>query len=248
MKRLFLIAGAAAVLMSAGCNRTSEPAARGGSDSAPDSRTFEQALKAQPQNLAASYLEAEYTLREIELGRAQLAGLSQNWSISTTFDGRPAVINASNADTYAGAFSERRAAYAAAIEKRGYPKIAGTYTARENEACKATGSNAVLLLAGNMGLSDEITITQDGFRVILTNRPVPGAQGNEFSHPGAVVESVIFVQDAATSDIRYLGSVSKSGIDLRPWVESIRESAPADPIFNPNWNALSQCLINLRPR
>lgn len=209
---------------------------------APRGPLFERALKVPPQDLAASYLTVD--------GMALWTDFAcKGGNIHTMFDGRPVVIDASNAERYARAYSERRAAYAAAIEKRGFPKIAGTYSARTNSACSEVRAGAILPGVGQEGLPSEITVTQDGFKIALAQGLGSDIQGATLSHPGTVVESSIVVTDAMASDFIYVGSVKQDEIELRPWVEQIQASQSNYPApFKPNRQALSRCVISLKLR
>lgn len=196
----------------------------------------DQALGAPPEYLASGYLAVAAYLPMVELARTGAK--------VTVPDG---TIDASNVETYAATYTERLRTYEAAIEQRGYQKIAGTYSADATGACKAAGSMLAPLVA--MGMAKEITMTQDGFKVELTQSFSVEGRDGKIAHHGVIVESALVVADAMASDFTFLGNVRQDEIELRPWVAYIQQTfSRYPPGFppRPNWEALSKCTLTLK--
>lgn len=227
MKRLFLFA-----LVAIGLGAPSGPAS---TKEGPERVTLEQVLEASPENLANGYLSADYVL--------SVLGYARGGATVHTPEG---TIDSSNVETYRAAFEERRAVYATAIKQRGYRKIAGTYSASATDECKAAGSMLAPLVVA--GMAEELTITQELFKLKLTQSfSVKGRDGT-IPHDGIIVESVLVVADATAPDFTFLGTVGEDEIELRPWVAHIQATySRYPPNFppRPNWELLSECVLTL---
>ncbi|MEE8516752.1 MAG: hypothetical protein V3T02_08965 [Alphaproteobacteria bacterium] len=202
----------------------------------PARATLNQALNAPPQDLAAGYLAIHALVAMVEHAR-------QGATIHTP-DG---TINASNAETFGAVYAQRLATYATAIGRRGYQKVAGRYSARATEACKSAGSMLAGLIAG--GMAKEISITQDQFKVKLTqNFSVNGKKG-KIDHTGVVVEAMLVFADASAPDFTFLATARQGEIELRPWVAKIKDTySRYPPGFppRPKWDLLSKCTVVLK--
>lgn len=191
--------------------------------------TSEQALEAPPAHLALGYLATRSTLDMIEFARA--GGTVQTPEVT---------INASNAETYAARYTERLATYTAAIDQRGYQRVAGVYSVRASDACGAAGS----MLPAATG----ITINQDRFKVELTQDLPTGDRLADIVHKGIIVENTLVITDAIASDFTFLGQAQQRALELRPYVANIQATYsgyPADFPPRPDWDALSRCIIRL---
>src|SRR5262249_22961175 len=146
--------------------------------------TSSWAATAPPEDLAVAYLDAGYMVHLTELAREGAdfhISKSSNvvrgpWSGIDFTETLYIPRSASTADSDAATFAQLRDIFGAEIRKRGYPNVAGNYTAAVNDACKATNSLAALLIAGNTGFSDEITVTQELFKITLIEKPRPGTR------------------------------------------------------------------------
>ena len=198
--------------------------------------TLQQALNAPPRELAFGYLTIHSALSMVEIAR-------QGATIHTQ-DG---TIDASNAETYGAVYAKRLTTYATAIDYRGYQQVAGLYSARATDACKAAGSLLVGLILE--GMAREITITQDRFKVKLTQNFSVENRNADIVHNGVVVETVLVVSDATAPDFTLLGNLRHGEIELWPWVAYIQATYSGyPPNFppRPNWEALSECALILK--
>ncbi len=207
-----------------------------GTKEGPARASLDQALNAPPRDLAVGYLTIQSALSMVEIAR-------QGATIQTA-DG---TIDASNAETYVAVYEKRLTTYAAAIDQRGYQKVAGHYSARATDACKAAGSMLVGLILG--GKAREIAITQDRFKVKLTQNFSVENRHADIAHNGVVVETVLVVSDATAPDFTFLGNLRQGEIELRPWVANIQAAySRYPPGFppRPNWDQLSECAVILK--
>lgn len=223
------------------------PTREGGAENGPGLTNAELAgpvATASPQLLAQGYLAVDGMLPYLQFARKGVP-------VHTQFNGRPVVITAANVEHYEQTLSERRALYAAEIEKRGYRNLAGTYVVRVSKPCAEAKATASLLADEKSGMSNRIVITQDRFRLTVSQRGAGSDQAAELRHDGIVVGTELVIRDALSPDFTYVGSVVGQGIELRPWVELIQEEySHYRPNFpsRPDWNALSQCVLTLTRR
>jgi len=154
-----------------------------------DSVLLIRALKARPEDLAQGFLAVTYSL---VFAKAAGSGVE----VHTFLDGRDQTINQSNADEFVTLYRQRLKTYEAAIRRRGFTSIAGSYHTTINAQC------------ARLGLSkSETTISQHDFRVDLSN--------NSTSYSGIVVESAVVIEHPLDPDIHLAGRVATGVITLR---------------------------------
>ena len=202
----------------------------------PARASLEQARRSPPELLARGYLTVGMFLRMVRLARE-----------GEKFITPEGTIDAANAEKYRSVYGERLGTYRTAINQRGYGRIAGTYAVRATDACKAAPSMLTGLVVG--GMVKQIIITQDDFKVKLTQKARLKGQSRSIAHDGVIVESALVVADATATDISFLGKARQDGIELRPWVAYIRTTySRYPPNFppRPDWEALSNCVLTLK--
>ena len=179
-----------------------------------------------------------------------------NFSVITDFFGHKVSINKSNADKYQKLLAERQCICASTIEQRGYDSFAGTYAARANRACAEAGAAAYLTNINELSQDGSSTpgtvetVTQDRFRVTMTNKALVARNPNAMKTLGLVIERTLVLEDGLSPDFFYTGTRSGRDIVIRPMTNSIRRSFEGYPAWAPQpfWTALAGCAITLSPR
>lgn len=138
----------------------------------------------------------------------------------------------------------RLSIYGAAINKRGYKKIAGTYHTTDTLTRARISS---MWTAGiQQGALKDVHISQNGFIVKLVYPVLHKGKTTSLNIQGIVVESSLAFSDPGNSDFGFRGTVKPNEITVRPDINRILASWPSW-IKSPNRADLSGCTITLLP-
>jgi hypothetical protein len=130
----------------------------------------------------------------------------------------------------------------AAISRRGYPAVAGTYRAQAAPSCTHIQSTWAGMIG--KGTAAGIVVAQDGFHVAITQQLEQAGNSRSITARGVVVESAIAFYDPVNSDFGFVGEVENRQITVRPDAEAILKAWPR---FAPAPSAvdLADCVVAL---
>lgn len=137
-------------------------------------------------------------------------------------------------------YKQQLKTYRQEIRRRGYPKIAGTYTSETTESCARIHSSMAELAGDNV---TRIEITQEGFEAEIHLVFTEGGEEFSLGNPAVVVDQGIAMVDELNTDYYFWGVVDDESITLSPNV-SVLDGWPqwAGP---PQREDLEECTITL---
>jgi hypothetical protein len=191
--------------------------------------TIQDALDATAVDLALSYLSMKHTVRFVAIGARTPVTIGN------------VTINKNNVDEYKAKYEARLRIYEQAIRQRGFKKIEGQYQGVANKSCAR--SNSLFAAVIEEQKQAAIEITQDGIdaQIVITVE----REGKDISltHPAAVAESAVAVNEATNSDYYFQGEIKNSAIVFKPDVMVLKTWPKwANP---PNRKDLENCVITL---
>ena len=152
----------------------------------------ERALAVAPDILAAAYVKDHTLLDSLKI--AKRAGTS----VHAVVDGFESTVDSSNVDVWIKGITKRIDTYTTAIQKRGFGKIAGSYTIKGGDSCLFVGSKRARLV-------------QTGFMLTL-EKGTPDS--THTAHHGVIVQSTVVIEDSRAPGRLLVGTAANGTIEL----------------------------------
>lgn len=191
--------------------------------------TLQDALDASAADLALSYLSMKHVVRFVAIGEKTSVTIGN------------VTINKDNVDEYKAKYEGRLRLYEQAIRQRGFKEIEGQYQGQATESCARSNSLFAGLIEEQKQAAIEIVQEEIDAQVVITVER--DSEEISLTHPAAVAESAVAVNEATNSDYYFRGEIRNRVIIFKPDLMVLRTWPEwASP---PSSKDLENCVITL---